>query len=677
VAGLLLLVYGVPLFFPPGPAVLGAVEPPDAWLLARIFPGVPPLWVGIRLAALAAAALLLSRASAGALRRWPRSASLLARPAAAPGLRSAALAIAILHACAAPWAGSLGPLGQAGYLVLLFVPAVLLAVPMRPAVRMHRGVWPTAIVILAWIAARLVTDPNSPRVADVVDGWRGWIDIVRFSLEKKNMLTDLFDPALPGVGGVLLFFHGMPWLQADVVSLTFRWTQLCQIFWAAACGVGVALLARVLVAPGVSAIAAAVFLFSPYVRFVTIFPGPFLVGPLYATAIAFAAVLACRRRSESALAALGAACGIGLTFPGVVPIVACFAAWTVWHLRHEVRSLWVGFAAGLASFTAAVAPALSQVLRPGEIGQHFRWDGLVSIVDASILGQLPLRYLPPAWEGVSPRPLDMIPAALLSPFAHPRIGVRLWGDTIFDPLGAAFVAIGLAACLWLAFRSETARVLLGFFAVALAPGFISPIDVVDITHAVVIPVPVALLAAAGFAVVRRQIGWRRGSLTTVGAAAAISVGGSVLFDLVHPRILSASAPGIMFQALAPEHAARVVWLTYGPRFVRPTKTLFTGPVTAYAGEQPVGYFEYGGEFPAEAFAAEGKDLLFWSPAFDADYEVQDAVCHQWPNATLYEIWDEARLGRTYGARIGGTPWSPRDVDGRWRSWPCAADTASQ
>src|SRR5262245_61467918 len=67
--GTLLLVYAAPLFLPPGPAPLGATAGADAWLLQRIFPGVPAAWVGVRLLALLAGAALLGGAPVLGLRR--------------------------------------------------------------------------------------------------------------------------------------------------------------------------------------------------------------------------------------------------------------------------------------------------------------------------------------------------------------------------------------------------------------------------------------------------------------------------------------------------------------------------------------------------------------------------------------------------------------------------------
>ncbi len=314
------------------------------------------------------------------------------------------------------------------------------------------------------------------------------------------------------------------------------------------------------------------------------------------------------------------------------------------------------------------------MLDPAELAAHFRWDGLIAIIDAGLLGQLPVGTTPAAFEGVVPRPFDVVVAALLAPFAHPRIGIRLWGDALFDPLGGALIAVGIAGCLVSLRRSPAAPVLLLFLLAALAPAFVSPVDVVDVVHAVALPVPVALLAAAGFEAARGRLALGRGQGPALVVAAVVALGGSALFDVVNPRILSASSFGIMFDVLRPEDADRVVVVSYGPRFFRPTKTLYAGPITAFAGPRPVGYLEWDeAELPAEGFAHEGKNLLFWSRGFDREFAVREAVCRRWPAATFFEIVDRAGLGRAYAARLGGAPWEPRDAEGRWRRWDCTAD----
>lgn len=692
VALALAVAYAAPLFAPPATPALGVPTPPDAWLLTRIFPGVPAWWVGLRLAALATAAVLL------AWRPWPASAS--ERPAtavspAAPMLGWIAVGLAALHLALAPFAGGLGPGGQLGYLALLAVPAAVLAWGegffRAPSAAAWRAALPTAVVIAVWVAGRLVTDLGSPRAADVIDGWRGFLDTARAVHDRQNVLTELYDPKLPGVSGILFVLHGVPFFQAGLATFGLPAVQVFQIVSVAVTAALVARLAAVLIAPPVAAVAAAVFLFAPFTRFVTFFPGPFVAGPLYAVLVALAALLVVRRRSAAGLAALGAAGGLALGYPGVVPIAGVVGLWALWRVRGDLGSLVPGAVAGLASFAAVVVPGLANVFTPSRMGSHFRWDGLIAVIDAGLLGQIPVAKTPAAYEGVVQRPLDIVVSALLAPFANARVAIRLWGDALFDPVGAVLLAVGLVACVRAARgasradarvqlhadarRRSLARVLLVTYGIVLAPAFVSPVDVANVAYAVVLPVAVALVAAAGAWVLvgDAAAGWSRGWVAA--ALVAVVAGGSALFDVVNPRVLPASSFGTMFEVTEPAALDRVVVLGYGPGFVRPTKTLYTGPITAFAGRRPVGYLEYdAGPLPAAELAAERKDLVFWSHGYDGDVPIAAVICATWPDATLFEIRDRAGLGRVHAARLGNVPWEPRADAGRWQARGCRAGT---
>lgn len=684
--------YALPLFAPPATPALGAPTPPDAWLLTRIFPGVPAWWVGARLAALAVAAVLL------AWRPWPASAErpvAAVSPAASTPLRWIAVCVAAFHVALAPFAAGLGPAGQLGYLALLAVPAAVLAwgegLLCAPSAAAWRATLPTAVVIALWVGMRLVTDLGSPRAADVIDGWRGFLDTARAFHDRQNVLTELYDPKLPGVSGILFVLHGIPFFQAGLAAFSLPAVQVFQIVSVAATTALVALLAGVLVAPSVAALAAAVFLFAPFTRFVAFFPGPFVAGPLYAVLVALAALLAVRRRSAAGLAALGAAGGLALGYPGVVPIAGVVGVWALWRLRADLGSLVPGVVAGLVSFVAVVLPGIPNVFTPTRMGSHFRWDGLISVIDAGLLGQIPVAATPAAYEGVVQRPFDIVVSALLAPFANARVAIRLWSDALFDPVGAVLLAVGLVACLRVVRSSSRAEargrsladargrslahVLLVTYGIVIAPAFVSPVDVANVAYAVVLPVAAALVAAAGAWVLVGDAapGSSRGWLSAM--LVAVVVGGSALFDVVNPRVLPASSFGTMFEVTDTAALDRVVVLGYGPGFVRPTKTLYTGPITAFAGRRPVGYLEYdAGPLPAAELAAERKDLVFWSHGYDRDVPIAAAICATWPDATLFEIRDRAGLGRVHAARVGDVPWEPRADRGRWQARACRAGT---
>lgn len=154
---------------------------------------------------------------------------------------------------------------------------------------------------------------------------------------------------------------------------------------------------------------------------------------------------------------------------------------------------------------AALAPAALNVLPAAQMSQHFAFHGTLDLRDPAPLGQRPVRAFEAARAATGTRSIDIVIVALLEPFANPRIHIRLWGDAIFDPPGSTLLAVGLATCLRCAALWADARLLLSFLLFALSLAFVSPVDRVDIVHAVAMPVPVALLAAAGFAVLPRLL----------------------------------------------------------------------------------------------------------------------------------------------------------------------------
>ena len=666
VAALCAVVYAAPLFRPP-PAALPHFDP-DAGLLARLFPDVPPLWIVVRLVALAIAAVLASAPAVAADDGAPARAGPRARDRRA--LRIAAVVVAVLQAVAVPWAGALPPLGQAAYVVALALPALLFAAAV-PATRPRPtvGDWlPTAGIVVAWIAVATVRDVGSPRVADMVDGWRGWVDTLRFVQRNGNMLTEPYVRELTAVGSYGLFLNGIPFRQAGGGTLALPTVVLLQVLWLGVAAAGVAVAATRIAGPAAASVAAAVLLFAPFTRFIAVFPTPFVLGPVVGAGLAVCALVAGRRRTDAAVAGVGALTGVAITFAPLIPTAALAVAWTGWSLRGARRVDRLAIVAALASFVAAVGPIVPKLLAAGGM-PSFRLHGVVALLDSALLGQVPVAAFERARALIVWRPVEVVLGALLEPFANARTSLRVWGDAVFDPVGAVLVAVGLASCVRSIRTSAGARFVLLLFGAALAPAFVSPVDRVDAVHAAALPVPVALLAAAGFAAVAARLGVGRAAATAV--AAAVAVGGVALFDVVTPRVVVASAPGIMLRAVTADAADRVVLLAYPSRWSVDVYWLFDGPITAYAGARPVGFLEYGGgPLPADGFAAEGKDLLFWSPGLETDVHVRDAVCAQWPWATLWEIRDVSGVGRVHAADIGRRGWTPAGPADRARRAGC-------
>lgn len=656
----LFAVYALPLFWPPATGPWSA----DAGLLGRLYPSVPAAWSGLRLLALAAALALLGVAPL----RGPFLACVGGvAPFARGSFRVAALGVAMAQLVAAPFTGALGAGGQLAYLTALAIPPLLLALPSgarAPTTAAWRDTWqewlaPLAIVA-AWLALCIVRDVGSPRTMDAVDGWRAVVGVQALIARGGNVLTDLLDPDLPGLGAHAMAFLGVPAFHVMGVPVTIPAMQVVQLAWLAVAGIGIAALARQLVGPGTATIAVAAFLFAPYTRFVGMLPGPFLVGPLYVVAIALCVVAVWRRRSEAGLAALGGLAGLALTMPGVIPVAGCLVLIALWCVRRAWREAWVGLACFTASFFAIVIPAATHVIRPDRMGQHFGAHGVASLLDRALLGQLPVGTFAAARASQASRPLDVVLGALLEPFANPRLSIRLWGDAIFDPLTALLFGLGVIACVRAARREAGARIVLLLLLVTLAPAFVSPVDIVDIVHAVAIPVPVALLAAAGFHFVSGALPGRARSTTAMTlVASTCALGGIVLFDVTSPRILAASATRLAVQAIAPADADRTLVLDHPTRFGIDARWLFVGPMTAFGGARPLGYARWDGDPPVAELAAAGRTLLLWSPGLEADLGVSAKICRFWPDATISTFTDDAGQSRVLAARTGGPAWQPQ------------------
>jgi len=652
----LFAIYALPLVWPPATVPWTT----DAGLLGRLYPSVPAAWSAVRLLALAAALAVLGAAPA----HGPFIACTADRAAAARGgLRLAALGIAVAHLVVAPFASRFGASGQLAYLAALAIPPLLLALPTgtrAPTTGAWREWVPPLAVVAAWLALCLVRDVGSPRTMDAVDGWRAVVGVQALIARGGNVLTDLLDPDLPGLGALGMVFLGVPAFQATGVPVTIPAMQIAQTAWLAVAGIGIAALARLLVGPSAAPVAVAAFLFAPYTRFVGMLPGPFVVGPLYVVAIALGVVAVWRRRSEAGLAALGGLAGAALTMPGVIPVAGCLVLIALWCVRRAWRETWVGLACFTASFFAIVIPAATDVIRPERMGQHFGAHGVASLLDRALLGQLPVGAFSAARASQVPRPLEVVLGALLEPFANPRLSIRLWGDAIFDPLAALLFGLGVIACVRAARREAGARVVLVLLLATLAPAFVSPVDIVDVVHAVAIAVPVALLAAAGFRFVSGALpGSARSTTAAILVASACALGGIVLFDVTSPRMLGASATRLAVQATAPADADRTLVLDYPTRYGIDARWLFVGPMTAFGGARPLGYLRWDGDPPVAELAAEGRTLLFWSPGLEADLGVSATVCRVWPDTTISTFKDAARQSSVLAARIGGPAWQPR------------------
>jgi hypothetical protein len=245
--------------------------------------------------------------------------------------------------------------------------------------------------------------------------------------------------------------------------------------------------------------------------------------------------------------------------------------------------------------------------------------------------------------------------------------MRLRGDVAYDPVGAALAAIGLLVCLRFAARSGGAALLPVLLLATLLTGFVSSGDRPSLMRTYGAMVPLSLLAAAGFAGVRGAVGTPRlrRLLAPVGIA-AIVVGGSVLFDVVNPRILRWSSLALMADAVSEPDLGRTVVVNDMRTFAT---WLQLGEIATHVPSRPIPVVTLGDLSDEDGAPRHG--ILFWSPAVEEIAGMTSLVCARWPAATMYVIADPAGLSRVHAAHVAGAAWRPAMPANRWRSVPCA------
>lgn len=671
---LLFSVYGVPLFYPP-PATLPAWDA-HAGFFGRLFPGVPAWWIVVRLAALASGTALWVYLARSAL--VPQNPSRQETACAVPTGWRAQTAVGWASALVilSPWAEAFTVSLQLTFVATLLVPSLLLqrldlrSATYRMRAQLHLLV-PAALVVSVWIGSFLVFDFGSLEAAIAVDQWRGFVDALKFAAEGKNFLTDRYDPEFPGLGAVPFLIQAVPLWALNLVPPSLASMQLAHMATAAFSAGALAFLVVGRFGPLAAAVAAAGFLFSPYMHFITTAPTPFLFGPLLT--LLLLACWHCFRgsRSQAPLAAAGPVAGLAATHPGLIPIVGFFGLLFLLRLRHTWKSYWVGLACATAGLFAVLVPALPKVFTLADMAQLFGFHGNAAWLDLTLLGQRTILLMAEGRLEDVRNWSDIAVGAFLAPLAHSRLHIRLWGDTIFDPLTSVLFSAGVVTALLTVRRNREARETLGLLLAALAPAFTSPVDRVDIVHAVALPVPVALLAAQGFAVMSSGLLPRHAMWFGAALATLSCFGGTTLTHGVNPRILSASSVALAFESLRSEDGSRVVLLDYPADFSIDVRWLYVGPLSAFGWQRPVGYLRIAeGSVPWEELVANGKDLLMWSPGVEEDFRLTQSLCTEGLHVTLFRVQDRAQLGHVWIARLSSTPWSPNLEKRRWHTVKC-------
>ncbi|GIW45062.1 MAG: hypothetical protein KatS3mg077_2344 [Candidatus Binatia bacterium] len=669
--------YALPLFWPPV-ARLPEWHADASWL-ARLFPDVPSWWVALRLLALWIAAGWFAW-------RYGSSPPALAS-ASPPGSRpkrwqeGGAIGASAVVLLLSFWMHQGRSMASLLYVAALFVPGFLLArlpssrarqAPDPSPGRMPPAAWAFSVVA-AWVIVFLVMERGSLEATRAVDQWRAFVDALHFVNGEGNYLADRYDPELPNLSALPFVFQGLPSWQLGLASVSLASLQVHQMFWLAAAALGLATVVSKLFGPVPAAFAAAGFLWSPLTHLFAVSPAPYLFGPVMTVALLLLLERFYVRGSRCALANAGPLAGLALGYPSMAPLVAVAGVLFLRRLRATWRTHRAAWIAGGCGLVAALLPARVRVFSLEETGHLLSFHGNAAWLDLSLLGQSSLRLMEEARAVDIRRSADIALGALLAPFAHSRLHIRLWGDTILDPLTSVAFAFGCAVCLRFLRQSPLARVLVALWAGMILPSLVSPVDRVDIVHSVSFAVVVAVIAATGLA----QIFQRLPQTARVPAGCAVlifaSVAGHVLQHRVNPRILASSATGLALESVAAEDVPRVVVLDYPSGFHPDVRWLYVGPMTAFARNVPVGYLRLeSGTVPVPQLIADGKELVFWSPGLDQDLLVTDHICRHWPAAELFVIFDPAHLGQVRVARLAGAQWIPKLSRERWQVTLCPA-----
>lgn len=672
VALALLLLYGLPLFAPPGaayptPPAVGA----DLW--QRLFPQLPAWWVIGRLLCLAAGAAWIAWRLRGVLPLRLPAERVAPADRARDDDRTAAgiaLLIALIHAVSGLWAAHFNRLAETLYFVALAVPAAVLALPeMQRLPRLPRGTLWRAMILLVvpalWLAVSVPTAWRSSRAASLVDMW---IMVDRIEQVARGDQQILADSADPGHTNAYMMLEGVP-LIGRGMSMSFVGLQATHLFWTAICGLLTGLVVWRMVGHAAAVVAQSVFLFSPWALSTAYNPGMNQIAPLCTLAL-FVLVLAARElRSAAALAACGAVAGFSTTEPTAYLTTFLLCLLLAYTVARMSPRPWLGMGVAALSFVAAALPGLPDLAAlPRMVQQYTFGRGQLASMILILFGQESVTKVSQALEIGNPGPFDVPLGALLSPFVIARMPMRLWGDTLVDPFGVALMAIGLSLCI-LHSRRRSALFVVALLAGALAHGFTSRGDAVSHARLVGALVPIALLAGVGFEAVRRRFMPRRSPpITGAVVALAVATAGTVLFVDVNPRILQASSPAIAFEALGTDDPnADAVIVDYDT-----VDWLYLRYMAELLPSRPMAVIKYSQLAHLDVTSEMAGKVFFWSPALEQDGRVGSLICERWPHSALYTLTDRTGLFRLLAASPGGDVWQPRLPPERWQVTACDA-----
>lgn len=666
--------YALPLFVPPA-ADCAATLAADAGLLQRVFPGVPAWWVGLRIACLLAATAIIA---AMTYRDLP--AALPVQPQSVPPVRIAvwiALALAAAQLVFALWVEQFERRGQFFYLVALLAPTGVLFVSYHRRARSaeRRLLLSLAAIAAVWAAVRLALAWDSPRSADAVDMLSAVTFLEQTDNAGLNILTSALGP-MRGVSYLFLVFHGAGLYGPEgLVTRTLHLLQIIDVIWTGVVAVGLGWIAARAFGRAAAGVAAATFLFSPFMLLGALTPTPLYYAVLVATGLIVLWLRIHERRSPPAIAAFGTLAGVGCSHPGTLPFTVCIAAAALWSAQRAPKLPFPLVAVGLLCFAAAVYPGLPTLTALRSMQQSYTratipWTPL----EAAVSGQVPPPEAQQMLYSGGGREIDIVAGAVLAPAAIPRTAIRLWGDALFDPVGAGLAIGAIAASVLAVRRSALARAMLALLVVAMLPAILSSYDRTSIVRMAILPTMMALFAGLGFELIRRRYvaTWRPLPLA-VAVTASAALAGVVLFDVVTPRLVRGSAFGIALEAMgrgAP--LDDVAFLDH-----REWEFNWLGRIGQTAEvirNEPVRVVRYASADDLAGVEAvhTGTRLLFWTPGLEAYHAIERHICSRWPQARIYTLVDRPGCSRVFAALLsGGEAWRPALPSDRWSAHGCS------
>jgi len=651
--------------------------PADADLWGRIFPGVPALWVIARLALLGFGAAVLFAAlgrrsplQLGAIRAdTPTS---LRADGWSQGLALAATLVALYFATAVR---NFERAGEALWFFGLAIPALVLASSEARGwcslLRTNaRSILNLFTVPGLWLAFSLATAWRSPRAASIVDMW---IMIDRLRDVVTGAKRALSDSATPGHSNAYMMLEGLPWMRDARLDVTYVDLQAAHFVWALFSGVAVGLVAWRLLDRRAAPVAQAVFLFSPYALASAYSPGPTLVAPMCTIALLGLWLLARDHRSLAATAAFGAVAGFSGTEPTAALIGLLLCAVMGWMLLRMSPLPWIGLTLAPLIALAATLPALPNLETLSLMADKYTFGRRQLVgIQAILFGQeSPARVLE-YMSGASPFPYDLPIGALLAPVAIARTPLRLWGDSLLDPLGGALAAAGVLLCVGSLIRSRAAGLVFTILLLSLLQGSTAAGDAVSHGRLAAALVPLALLAAATVSglrrllIPRRAAGWFTGLIIFLVAA-----GGAFTFTRVNPRLLAASWLTITLQALG-SHPIDAEPILLTPGGTRNISWLFVDRIAELLPSPPVPVRSLDILRESTPPMSDQPRIYFWSPALHSTDGPDAILCDHHPGAAVFQVTDEAGLYSAYAAVPTGARWTPRVERGRWSVRFCDA-----